>query len=95
MAAQAKGKISERRDRRTAHCDYREHLKSLGGEGGAGNWSRRPQWDMGGGSSRQRNIHGAGFRPSAVRATGGQAGKRSDVTARILSLTPSLLPAAT
>lgn len=49
MAAQAKGKISERRDRRTAHCDYREHLKSLGGEGGAGNWSRRPQWDMGGG----------------------------------------------
>lgn len=48
MAAQAKGKISERRDRRTAHCDYREHLKSLGGEGGAGNWSRRPQWDKGG-----------------------------------------------
>lgn len=30
MTAQAEGTISKRRDRGTAHCDYRKHLKSLG-----------------------------------------------------------------
>lgn len=33
-----KARFQERRDRRTAHCDYREHLKSLAA--GAGNWAR-------------------------------------------------------
>ena len=78
MRAQAEVKISKRRDRGTAHCDYRKHLKSPGNrqEGGPGSWNRMPQTGYRGrGHLDSATSMGQTSGPRQSEPQRGQAGK--------------------